>query len=77
MATMNVANLIPDMNVYSVIHPLDDAPELKCSTEGLGRIAMTRAVRLSLGALRGYLILMAIMLAYHVVDLAGMLHKAY
>ena len=30
------------------IHPLDDVPEQKCSTEGLGRIAMTSAVRISL-----------------------------
>ncbi|MCL2661350.1 MAG: hypothetical protein FWD64_12660 [Acidobacteriaceae bacterium] len=74
MATMNVTH---DVNLYSVIHPLDDAPEQKCSTEGLGRIAMTRAVRLSLGALRGYLILMALMLAYHVVDLAGLMHRAH
>ena len=74
MATMNV---IPNVNAYSVIHPLDDAPEMKRSTEGLGRIAMTRAVRLSLGALRGYLILMAVMLAYHVVDLAGLLHRTH
>ena len=30
---------------FRVIHPLDDAPEEKCSSEGLGHIAMTPAVR--------------------------------
>jgi hypothetical protein len=58
-----------------VIHPLDDAPEQKCSTEGLGRIAMTPAVRVSLKLLRGYLLMMSGMLAYHVLDLAGVFHS--
>ena len=72
MATLNV---IPNMNEFRVIHPLDDVAEQKCSTEGLGKITMTRAVRISLGVLRAYLILMTLMLAYHVVDLSGLLHK--
>jgi hypothetical protein len=58
---------------FRVIHPLDDAPEQKCSSEGLGRIAMTPAVRISLTVLRGYLILMTLMLGFHVLDLAGVL----
>ena len=72
MATMNVT---PDANGFRVIHPLDDVAEVKCSTEGLGRIRMTRAVRLSLGVLRAYLILMTLMLGYHVLDLAGAFAK--
>jgi hypothetical protein len=60
---------------FRVIHPLDDAPEEKCSSEGLGHIAMTPAVRISLTVLRGYLILMTLMLGYHVLDLAGALHQ--
>jgi hypothetical protein len=56
---------------FRVIHPLDDAPEAKCSSEGLGHIAMTPAVSISLKVLRGYLILMSGMLLYHVLDLAG------
>ena len=36
---------------------------------------MTRAVRVSLGVLRAYLILMTLMLSYHVLDLSGLLHK--
>lgn len=58
---------------FRVIHPLNDAPEQKCSSEGLGPIAMTPTVRISLRVLRGYLILMTLMLGYHVLDLAGIL----
>ena len=72
MATLNVT---PNMNEFRVIHPLDDIAEQKCSSEGLGKIKMTRAVRISLGVLRAYLILMTLMLGYHVIDLSGLLHK--
>jgi hypothetical protein len=60
---------------FRVIHPLDDAVEQKCSGEGLGHIAMTPAVRISLAVLRGYLIVMTLMLAFHVLDLAGVIHS--
>jgi hypothetical protein len=60
---------------FRVIHPLDDAPEQKCSSEGLGHIAMTPAVRVSLTVLRVYLIVMTLMLGYHVLDLAGVVHS--
>jgi hypothetical protein len=53
--------------------PLNDLPEQKCSTEGLGQIAMTRPVRICLGILRAYLAAMTMMLGYHVLDLAGVL----
>lgn len=59
---------------FSVIHPLDDVREQKCSSEGLGRIRMTRPIRISLAVLRGYLVAMTLMLGYHVLDLAGALH---
>lgn len=72
MATLNVT---PSVNGFRVIHPLDDVAEQKCSIEGLGKIKMTRAVRISLGVLRAYLILMTLMLGYHVLDLSGLLHK--
>jgi|HubBroStandDraft_4_1064222.scaffolds.fasta_scaffold673276_2 hypothetical protein len=68
MATMGMT---PEMNGFRVVHPLDDVAETKCSTEGLGRIRMTRVVRISLGVLRAYLIAMTLMLGYHVLDLAG------
>jgi hypothetical protein len=63
------------MNGFRVIHPLDDVAEQKCSTEGLGKIRITRAVRVSLGILRAYLILMTLMLGYHVLDLSGLQHR--
>jgi hypothetical protein len=72
MATMQSA-YAPEY--FRVIHPLNDVPELKCSSQGLGHIAMTPAVRISLTVLRGYLILMSGMLLYHVLDLAGVLHQ--
>jgi hypothetical protein len=74
MATMGVS---PDMNGFRVIHPLDDVAEQKCSTEGLGKIRMTWTVRVSLGVLRAYLILMTLMLGYHVLDLSGLLHTIH
>lgn len=64
-----------DPEYFRVVHPLNDAPEQKCSTSGLGHIAMTPAVRISLAVLRGYLIVMTLMLGYHVLDLAGIFHK--
>ena len=70
MATMRVTT---EMEDFRVVHPLDDQPEQKCSSDGLGQIAMTPSVRLSLKILRGYLILMSLMLIYHVLDLAGVL----
>ena len=61
------------MKGFRVIHPLNDLPEQKCSSDGLGQIAMTPSVRLSLKILRAYLILMSLMLVYHVLNLAGVL----
>ena len=62
---------------FRVIHPLDDVPEQKCTSEGLGPIAMTSTVRTSLTLLRAYLILMSAMLLYHVLDLAGVVHRIF
>jgi hypothetical protein len=56
---------------FTVIHPLHDAPEQKCSSEDLDHIGMSRTVRISLGVLRGYLVAMTLMLGYHVLNLAG------
>jgi len=72
---MSTLNAIPNMNEFRVVHPLDDIAEKKCSSEGLGRIQMTWPVRVSLGLLRGYLILMTLMLTYHVLDLAAVLPR--
>ena len=54
---------------FRVVHPLEDVIEEKCASEGLGHIAMTRHVRLSLMALRGYLIGMTILLGFYIFGL--------
>ena len=58
-------------NHFVVVHPLDDIPEEKVDTSALGPMPMTTSVKLSLLALRGYLVLMILLVAYHVMDLAG------
>jgi hypothetical protein len=73
--TMNI-NLkeVPE-NAFVVIHPLDDSPEEKVDTSHLGPMRMTPSVKLSLMALRGYLLLMVGLVFYHVMDLAGVFGK--
>lgn len=61
---------------HLVVHPLDDVPEQKREMDHLPPMKMTLAVRVSLIALRLYLILMGLMMLYHVLDLAGVFgHK--
>jgi hypothetical protein len=55
---------------FLVVHPLDDYPEEKLKSDHLAPLEMTPVVRLSLFALRAYLILMIILCFYHVIDLA-------
>jgi hypothetical protein len=64
-----------DLEMLTVVHPLDDEPEVKRSTEGLAPLEMTRSVKLSLMVLRAYLTTMTLMLVYHVLDLAGIFGK--
>jgi hypothetical protein len=59
-------------DAFVVVHPLDDAPEQKLDTDHLNPMRMTRSVRLSLFALRGYLVLMVVLVLYHVLTLAGL-----
>jgi hypothetical protein len=56
---------------FLVVHPLDDVRETKIDTSRLGTMPITASVKLSLMMLRGYLILMMLLVAYHVLDLAG------
>jgi hypothetical protein len=71
MATMIMTpNPDCDQQRYVVVHPLDDVPEEKVDTENLGPMPMTRSVKLSLLSLRGYLLLMILMVLYHVLQLA-------
>ena len=64
-----------DEREFLVVHPLDDVVEQKVETKHLGPMRMTPAVRVSLLALRGYLVLMMLLLLYHVLGLAGLLGK--
>ena len=65
-----------DERDYLVIHPLDDVQEQKVETKHLGPMRMTPAVRMSLLAPRGYLVLMMLLVMYHVLDLAGVFGRA-
>jgi hypothetical protein len=67
-------NELPE-NHYVVVHPLDDQPEEKIDPSALGPMPMTTSARLSLMALRGYLVLMVLLVVYHCVDLAGVFGK--
>jgi hypothetical protein len=61
-------------NHFVVIHPLDDLPEQKVDTEGLGPMTLTMSVRISLLSLRAYLVLMMLLVFYHVLGMAGLLN---
>ena len=69
--------LIDDVpaNHFVVVHPLDDVAEQKVDTSALGPMRMTASVKTSLMALRGYLLLMMLLVLYHVMDLAGAFGK--
>jgi|YelNatPaOPRAMG01_1025707.scaffolds.fasta_scaffold02243_13 hypothetical protein len=55
--------------LYYVVHPLFDEPEEKINADVLGPMPMSKSVKLSLYALRGYLIVMGLLVAYHVFSL--------
>jgi hypothetical protein len=69
-----MVNQVPESH-YVVVHPLDDALEEKVDISSLGPMPMTASVKLSLMTLRGYLVLMMLLVLYHVMDLAGALAK--
>jgi hypothetical protein len=50
----------------------DAAPKSKVNTAGVGPLRLTARVKISLMALRGYLLLMTILLLYHVLDASGL-----
>jgi hypothetical protein len=72
----NMATMMKNSEYFQVVHPLDDVPEQKRDTSGLGRMDMSKSVQLSLLSLRGYLIVMAVITAYRVVSMAGALVHA-
>jgi hypothetical protein len=61
----------PREDGYVVVHPLDDVREEKARTSNLGRMPLRASVKLSLMVLRGYLILMVLLVLYHLMNLAG------
>jgi hypothetical protein len=72
---MIIENMVDERD-FLVVHPLDDVQEQKVETKHLGPMPMTPAVRISLLALRGYLVLVMLLVLYHVLGLAGILSKA-
>jgi hypothetical protein len=72
---MSLPSLTRNTNesAYWVVHPLDDLPEQKREVSALGPMPMTFSVRLSLLALRGYLLLMTGLVAYRFLGLAAAL----
>jgi hypothetical protein len=63
---MSDTTFAPDL--LRVIHPLDDAPEQKLYREDLGRMRVTRTVRLSLLLLQGYLAAMVLLVPWRVLS---------
>ncbi len=57
---------------FEVIHPIYDVHEEKLTGAELGKIKLTPTVKLSLLALRLYIITMGSLLIYHVLDLVGL-----
>jgi len=55
---------------YLVIHPLDDLPEVKRAAPGMGRMKLTVTAKVSLIALRAYLIVMLVLVTYRVFIMA-------
>jgi hypothetical protein len=56
---------------YWLVHPLDDEPEEKCSTESLGLMPMTKMTKIALLTLRCYIILMIPVLVAFILRTAG------
>jgi hypothetical protein len=60
---------------FTVVHPLNDRPERKCSDEGLGPTKMSDSVRISFFALRAYLIAMAGLVVYRLLDITVFIQR--
>jgi hypothetical protein len=63
-----------DHGAFTVVHPLDDQPEQKCSDESLAPMKMSGSVRTSLFVLRGYLIAMVGLVAYRLLEVTVFTH---
>ena len=71
MTSLTHIDKLDEQREFLVVHPLDDLPEQKLDTANLGPMLMTRSVRFPLLALRGYLVLMMLLVFYHVLGIAG------
>lgn len=59
-----------EKQVFTVIHPLDDEADVKRNVSSLGLMPMTKNTRLSLVALRTYVIVMSVLIFYHIAMVA-------
>ncbi len=55
----------------TVVHPLDDVPEEKLFRADLGRMPLTRSVKISLLLLQAHLALMLGLIAWRLLSLTG------
>jgi hypothetical protein len=60
---------------FTVIHPLNDAPEVKCNADHLGPIKLTPGCRIALIAVRFYLVAIMLMGGYRVVTLMSAIKR--
>ena len=58
---------------FRVIHPLDDVPEPKLYSADLGRMPLTRRVKLPLWLLQAHIGLMLLLLGWRALTLSGMM----
>ena len=63
--------LLRSRPVPAVVHPLDDAPEEKLFHADLGRMPLTRSVKVSLLLLQAHLALMLGLIAWRLLTFAG------
>lgn len=68
--TVIAMNRKPTTTDFVIIHPLDDVQEKKVDVAKLGRMPLTASAKWALFALRGYLIVMAVLVAVKVLALA-------
>jgi len=66
---------VADKSEFLVIHPIDDIQEQKVETQNVGPMRLTPAVKLSLFALRGYLVLMMLLVVYRILDMTALSGK--
>ena len=74
MEMINKYNVINNEEDLCVIHPLFDKPEEKLNPDNVGPMKLSKSVKISLMALRIYLIAMLVLVVYRTLTMAGVLH---